>query len=110
MVENVLLIGDLSTVYDANAFWIWKQSLQSPEDLPAKVIVINNGGGRIFRRLFENPALQSEHNLEFSDLAQVFGWEYFRWTHSSQMNWEGLPNQCLVELQPNLEDSDSAIG
>lgn len=108
MVENVLLIGDLSTIYDSNAWWVWKQALGSPKDLPAKIVVINNGGGRIFRRLFENPALQSEHDFEFSELARLFEWNYFRWTHCSQMTWEGLPEQCLIELQPSLEESDSA--
>jgi 2-succinyl-5-enolpyruvyl-6-hydroxy-3-cyclohexene-1-carboxylate synthase len=40
---NVLVTGDLSFVYDSHAFW----NKYVPENL--KVIVINNGGGGIFR-------------------------------------------------------------
>ncbi len=107
-VENVLLLGDLSTIYDANAFWVWRETLKNPRGLRVKLIIINNGGGRIFRRLFENPVLQSSHEFNFSDFSEMFGWKYFHWSHSSQMNWQRLPTQCLVELQPNLEESDRA--
>lgn len=106
--ENVLLIGDLSAIYDANAFWTWKQTLGAPKDIKVKVFVLNNKGGRIFRRLFENPALQSEHTYEFADYSQMFDWAYFCWKGISQMEWTSLPDQCLVELQPSLEESDRA--
>lgn len=107
-VENVLLLGDLSMIYDANAFWVWRDTLKESQDFQVKIVVINNGGGRIFRRLFENEALQSPHDFEFSQLSQLFEFEYFRWTDSSQINWQGLPKQCVVELRPNLEESDAA--
>lgn len=55
---NVLILGDLSFMYDSNAFWI--------EELPKnlKVIVINNGGGGIFK-IIPGPDSTSELNKGF---------------------------------------------
>jgi 2-succinyl-5-enolpyruvyl-6-hydroxy-3-cyclohexene-1-carboxylate synthase len=46
--QHLLLIGDLSFVYDSNALW----NRNFPENL--KIIVLNDGGGGIFR-LLEGP-------------------------------------------------------
>ncbi|NBC82472.1 MAG: 2-succinyl-5-enolpyruvyl-6-hydroxy-3-cyclohexene-1-carboxylic-acid synthase [Bacteroidetes bacterium] len=49
---NILIIGDISFLYDSNALWYTK----FPSNL--KVIVINNGGGDIFRIIDSDKQLQ----------------------------------------------------
>ena len=44
--ENVCVIGDLTAIYDSNAPWIVPQLEAS-----FRIVIINNGGGRIFDRV-----------------------------------------------------------
>lgn len=46
--DNYLILGDMSFFYDSNAFWA------SPKVRNLKIIVINNGGGDIFK-LIDGP-------------------------------------------------------
>ncbi len=69
-----LVIGDIGLLYDANGFWV--------RDLPGNlsVIVINNGGGGIFR-IIDGPSEQPElaehfeagHTFTFEGVAQTYG-------------------------------------
>jgi len=63
--ENTWLItGELSFVYDLNAF----SSSERPKNL--KIVVINNGGGDIFR-LIEGPSTQPELETYFATPRQI---------------------------------------
>jgi 2-succinyl-5-enolpyruvyl-6-hydroxy-3-cyclohexene-1-carboxylate synthase len=46
--ENVCIVGDLTALYDLNAPWIVRQL---DPNLRWRIVVINNGGGRIFSRV-----------------------------------------------------------
>ncbi|MGI4791007.1 MAG: 2-succinyl-5-enolpyruvyl-6-hydroxy-3-cyclohexene-1-carboxylic-acid synthase [Janthinobacterium lividum] len=73
--ENWGLFGDLTAMYDMSAPWILRQ-------LPlvrAHIVVINNGGGKIFDRMFQDPAFQNPHDLTFEHLAQFWDLDYVRW-------------------------------
>jgi 2-succinyl-5-enolpyruvyl-6-hydroxy-3-cyclohexene-1-carboxylate synthase len=72
------IIGDLGFLYDSNALW--------NRDLPAnlRILVINNGGGGIFRILkgpSDHPAfapfVQAHHPADMGKLAEAFGLAYF---------------------------------
>ena len=69
-----IILGDLTTLYDFSGFWatpyLRKQKAQ------VNLIVVNNHGGQIFSRLFEDPLLLNEHNLDFKNLAQFWNWSY----------------------------------
>lgn len=69
---NVGLVGDLTALYDLAAFWILKQ-LQV-EDIT--VIIINNGGGQIFAKMFPQKSFLNEHELNFKPIAEFWGVEY----------------------------------
>lgn len=83
---NILISGDLSFQYDANAFFnkYVKGNL--------KVIVINNSGGNIFR-VIEGPREQKEREdffetaikHEFSNYAKHFNLNYFSATHEREL-------------------------
>jgi 2-succinyl-5-enolpyruvyl-6-hydroxy-3-cyclohexene-1-carboxylate synthase len=75
--ETVVITGDVSFLYDSNALW----NNYIPEDF--KVIVINNGGGGIFRILpghAETPVFntffETTHKLTAEHLAKMYGFNY----------------------------------
>lgn len=79
----LLLTGDMSFIYDSNALW--------NRDLPSnlKIVVINNGGGGIFR-IIEGPAtieelepyFEAHHPVDIRPLAEAFGLEYLTADHA----------------------------
>ena len=79
-----VILGDLTTLYDANALWFWQKSKD-----PLKLVVINNSGGKIFERLFQKKIFYNEHKIEFSDWARQ--WNF--------------PQADLVEIVPSDEQT-----
>jgi len=74
---TILVSGDISFFYDSNALW--------NNYIPAnfKVILINNGGGGIFRilpghkeTLTFNKYFETSHQLTAKPLAEMFGFQY----------------------------------
>jgi 2-succinyl-5-enolpyruvyl-6-hydroxy-3-cyclohexene-1-carboxylate synthase len=79
---NVCVIGDLTAIYDSNAPWIVPQ-LDPAIDF--QIVIINNGGGRIFsrvaslRKLDESTReriIENSHDLRFEHWAAMWGMEY----------------------------------
>ncbi|KGO94865.1 2-succinyl-5-enolpyruvyl-6-hydroxy-3-cyclohexene-1-carboxylic-acid synthase [Flavobacterium subsaxonicum] len=75
--ETVLITGDVSFLYDSNALW----NSYIPKNF--KIILINNGGGGIFRILpghAETPVFntffETTHKLTAEHLAKMYGFEY----------------------------------
>lgn len=75
--ETVLITGDISFLYDSNALW----NNYTPKDF--KIIVINNGGGGIFRILpghnetpVFNTYFETTHHLTAEHLAKMYGFGY----------------------------------
>ncbi len=112
-VENVCVIGDLTALYDLNAPWICPQ-LNS--GVRFRIIVVNNGGGRIFSRVgslaaldpaFRQRVIENEHTLRFDDWAAMWGIDY---------EWSGLVTpmtseagmRLVTELAPDTEATKRA--
>lgn len=79
-IPTTLITGDLSFFYDSNALW----NHYIPTTF--KVIVINNGGGGIFR-ILPNKDKNSEnfdtffettHGLSAKELCKMYKWKYLR--------------------------------
>ncbi len=76
---HLLLVGDLSMVYDSNALW----NKDFPENL--RIVVLNDGGGGIFR-LLEGPGRMgffeefsvTHHPVSLELLSQAFGRGFLR--------------------------------
>ena len=76
--STLLISGELSFMYDSNAFW------NNYVSSKLKVIVINNGGGGIFR-IIDGPKqvpqlerfFETAHNRSVKGLVQSFGIDYF---------------------------------
>lgn len=76
--QTVFITGDISFLYDSNALW----NAYIPKDF--KIILINNGGGGIFRILpghQENPVFntyfETSHHLTAEHLAKMYQMNYF---------------------------------
>lgn len=75
--QNILITGDVGFLYDSNALW----NNYIPNNF--KIILINNGGGGIFRILpgheenqVFNTFFETSHCLTAENLAKMYGFDY----------------------------------
>jgi len=110
---NLLIVGDLSFVYDSNG--LWNKNLKSN----FKIVVMNNGGGGIFRLLpgsSQNAGfdefIETQHPVCIEKIAEAFGVEYFSCSNEQDfqtaftdfINWKQSP--ALIEIiTPQLENA-----
>jgi len=85
--QSVFITGDLSFFYDSNALW----NNYMPNDF--RIIIINNGGGGIFRILpghknTENfdQYFETTHGLNASDLCKMYHLEYASARNITELN------------------------
>lgn len=100
--HHVLILGDLSLMYDRNGLW----NNYLPENF--SIVVMNNGGGGIFRRI-PGPKLQPELESYFTSpqqshfelLAKMHGFEYSKLVFKSgiEMPEIRLKTNQLLEFQ-----------
>jgi 2-succinyl-5-enolpyruvyl-6-hydroxy-3-cyclohexene-1-carboxylate synthase len=107
-VENVCIVGDLTALYDLNAPWICPQ-LNSA--VRFRIIVINNGGGRIFSRVaslgrldagFRERVIENSHSLRFDDWAAMWGINY-EWSGIVTAMTSEAGVRLVTELVPDAE-------
>jgi 2-succinyl-5-enolpyruvyl-6-hydroxy-3-cyclohexene-1-carboxylate synthase len=76
--DNVCVIGDLTAIYDLNAPWIVPQLGHRR----FRIVIINNGGGRIFSRVaslrsldtsLRERIIENTHDVRFDDWAAMWG-------------------------------------
>lgn len=91
--ENVCILGDLTAIYDLGAPWIVPQL-----DARFRIVIVNNGGGRIFGRVASLRALdpslreriiENVHDVRFED-------------------WAAMWNIDVTELRPDAAASQRA--
>ncbi|MEA2328666.1 MAG: 2-succinyl-5-enolpyruvyl-6-hydroxy-3-cyclohexene-carboxylate synthase, partial [Thermoanaerobaculia bacterium] len=79
--SNVCVVGDLTAIYDSNAPWIVPQ-LDAAIDW--RIVIINNGGGRIFSRVpslrnldssMRERIIENAHGIRFDHWAAMWGIE-----------------------------------
>ena len=84
---TVLITGDISFFYDSNALW----NNYIPKNF--KIILVNNGGGGIFRILPGHQEtetftkyFETSHNLNASQLCQMFKFDYYSAINENDVN------------------------
>ncbi|OYU85687.1 MAG: 2-succinyl-5-enolpyruvyl-6-hydroxy-3-cyclohexene-1-carboxylic-acid synthase [Flavobacterium sp. BFFFF2] len=114
-VPVVLITGDISFFYDSNALW--------NQYVPAttKIILINNGGGGIFRILpgaQETPAFhqyfETRHQLTAKPLCELYGWKYDHTSNLEELtqllpNWFNTDGPALLEIFTPTEVNDAVL-
>lgn len=112
-VENVCIVGDLTALYDLNAPWACPQLNRG---VRFRIIIINNGGGRIFSRVaslqpldsaFRERVIENEHTLRFDDWAAMWKIDYEWGGLVTPMNSEaGM--RLVTELVPDPDATKRA--
>lgn len=98
--ENYAILGDLTTLYDISAPWIVPQI----EGISSTVFVINNGGGKIFERMFSSNIFQNNHELSFKPMADLWGLEYACWNEIPEKISISKKSR-LIEIRPDDDSS-----
>ncbi|MCR4029265.1 MULTISPECIES: 2-succinyl-5-enolpyruvyl-6-hydroxy-3-cyclohexene-1-carboxylic-acid synthase [Flavobacterium] len=110
--QTVFITGDISFLYDSNALW----NSYIPKNF--KIILVNNGGGGIFRILpgheekpVFNTYFETSHNLTAEHLAKMYGMNYLTVTdnESLEIGIESLYNSddipAILEIfTPTIEN------
>lgn len=91
------VLGDLSALCDLAGLW---PAAQMPVD-DLTIAVINNGGGRIFERMFRSKAFLNAHHLRLHGWADIFGWNHGI-IRSPEDPWPSRAPR-LVEVLPDAE-------
>ncbi|MBL6989783.1 MAG: 2-succinyl-5-enolpyruvyl-6-hydroxy-3-cyclohexene-1-carboxylic-acid synthase [Bacteriovoracaceae bacterium] len=109
-----LVIGDISMLHDLSSLSILSETVS-----PVTIVVINNGGGKIFKHLpignepQLTPIITSPHNFNFEFIARQFGINYqiadsvkcFKQVYSDSQR---VQEHTLIELQTLDEDNLNA--
>lgn len=93
--QNWAILGDLTALYDMAGCW----GLSLIEAAEISIVIINNGGGKIFERMFPHPEMLNQHGLSFEPLARMWGLPY-------QCLKDGINGVCsesrqLIEIIPD---------
>ena len=100
-VQNWSVIGDLSALYDMNSLW----ALQYIKSYNYNLVVINNGGGKIFTPLFNDPQFENQHSLNLKSLAELFQMNYQKVSSLDELESLSAKGHNLIEIFPNNEDT-----
>jgi 2-succinyl-5-enolpyruvyl-6-hydroxy-3-cyclohexene-1-carboxylate synthase len=110
---HLLLVGDLSFVYDSNALW----NQHFPDNL--KIVVLNDGGGGIFRLLngpdqmdfFEEFSV-THHPVSLELLSLAFGREFQYVNSMEELNKKMVhmfqPGSAVEILEVDVTESENS--
>jgi 2-succinyl-5-enolpyruvyl-6-hydroxy-3-cyclohexene-1-carboxylate synthase len=96
--KSYCLVGDLTALYDLAALGLGPQL--SPHQ--RVICVLNNYGGQIFSRVFNNAAFINAHQLEFSPWARLWGWSYQQGPQPAPEKTPEPPSGAIPEPPRNL--------
>lgn len=99
--ENWCLVGDLTALYDLSAPWILRE-----RPLPqACIVIMNNGGGKIFERLFRNRLFENSHDIRFAEWARMWALNYQRLERPEPLAFER--GVSVVEILPDVDQTQA---
>lgn len=98
------LVGDLTALYDLAALGLTPQLKPNQR----RIVIMNNKGGHIFKKLFDKELFLNTHQIEFEHWAKMWGWDYLK-INSNEcfLKLKNLNSTNLViELQPNESETE----
>lgn len=101
--ENWCLVGDLTAMYDLTSLWVTSQL----EARKFRLVVINNGGGQIFSRMFNKDIFVNKHHISFKSWANMWDWAYTEWHHIPEIM--DLADHQIIELKPDEEQTQEFL-
>lgn len=99
--ENWAILGDLTTLYDLAGPW----AARVREMKNLNLVIINNGGGKIFSRIFNDPLFENPHALQFRGFAELWHWDYQRVESVDQIR-PGTGRPRVIEVVPDPEQTE----
>lgn len=114
--QTVLITGDVGFLYDSNALW----NHYIPKNF--KIIIVNNGGGGIFRILpghqenhTFNTFFETSHNLTAEHLARMYGFDYFSASDETSLEaaqrlfYSQEAKPCILEVFTPEKENDKIL-
>src|SRR5690606_22587186 len=95
-MENWLILGDLSALYDLNSLALVSLNPKHFAAMKLRIVVLNNGGGKIFSRMFQDPHFENQHDFKFNAWAELFGWKFQRVEDANQIDDRG--SRLIIEM------------
>ncbi len=89
--DNICIVGDLTAIYDLNAPWILPQL----DGVRARIVVVNNGGGRIFSRVAALRSIEPELRARIIENAHDIHFDH----------WAAMWQIDVTELRPDAAAS-----
>jgi 2-succinyl-5-enolpyruvyl-6-hydroxy-3-cyclohexene-1-carboxylate synthase len=108
--ESWLILGDLSALYDLAAPWI----IQQLSNRNIRLVIINNGGGKIFSRvasLRDLPGnarhiIENRHTMSFEPFAKLWGLDYLLVQNPADLG--ELPDApVILEIRPDSDQTEA---
>jgi 2-succinyl-5-enolpyruvyl-6-hydroxy-3-cyclohexene-1-carboxylate synthase len=96
-IENWALLGDLTVMYDMQGLWALRHL---STDTHTRLVVMNNSGGKIFKRMFPSPLFLNSHEQSFKALA-----DFWQMTYSNDLHIEAP--HAFIELLPSNEETEA---
>lgn len=96
--ENWGIFGDLTALYDLAGPWV----MRDLKKMDIFLVVLNNGGGRIFSKMFPQEELQNLHDIRFKSFAELWNLNYHCLDSIDELPHQG---HHLIELQPDWEQT-----
>jgi 2-succinyl-5-enolpyruvyl-6-hydroxy-3-cyclohexene-1-carboxylate synthase len=108
--ESWIILGDLSTLYDLAGLW----PLTQIECKRVRIVVINNGGGKIFSRLESlreipdttRSMVENQHSIRFSGWATLWGLDYRAITKPEDLS-DLSAGPVVLEVIPQDQQTDA---
>ncbi len=104
--RTILLTGDISFIYDSNAFWI----NNTPPTM--RIVVLRNGGGGIFRYIIPQQrdeweevmesCFETTTDIDVETIAKLHGWHYLKATNDTEL-------RSILASTTWLENSNKAV-
>lgn len=101
------VIGDLTAMYDLASLGL------NPNDQPSqkRIVIINNQGGQIFKKVFNHDKFLNTHQIQFSDWAKMWGWDYLLVKNFSELkkitDTLKIIKNYIIEIQTDQNQSDA---
>lgn len=99
--QNWCLLGDLSALYDFSGLW----ATRSMPDVDINVVIVNNFGGKIFDRIFNNKSFLNTHDLNFEAMAKFWNMDYEKVTGDWKRKPAEQSKKKMIELCPDEQQT-----
>ncbi len=95
--EGWCVVGDLTAMYDLAAPWVIKSLAKKK----IRIVVVNNGGGMIFHRIFNDPLFENQHDVSFEHWAKMWKFDYLKIEDQQKASFDALRDHAVIEIVPS---------